>query len=524
MASRVSEIQGQVASIRRKPISDDLRSLLETVAAETGVNFEITSGGQSPFGEGPRTGSTRHDDGNAADLKAYVVEDGKKRYLNLNNESDKAKWSEIVRLSVAGGATGIGAGNGSDYMGAHTVHIGYGKPMTWGHGGKSANAPGWLREAYDLGGKTPPLPIAGPAPTPADMSNRIQTARLGADDAGIGTAFSQLERFGQPGATPVTMSDELAYGSGRVRDVPLPRVRPSGPMADVPLPQPRPSSPATSSTPSMFPAMSSGIVDSAQSPRLFAEGVGIPNDQIPGTDATYSGANRMSTGGLGALLGRSVSPATPNPAQRSTTTIAGRPSVPGSLPAARPQTTITGRPDAPIGSMPARSAPDPAGHDQMMAARNPVPRPSVFRTAGGIAGTAQMPADYRPNVPQITPPPSVPKTIPNPAYKAPAPMASPMPATQSPSLAVQRATAAPTNFIQAGQYTYVKGPNGYERVNAPTPATQSAGLAASRAPAPVTRTASNSSSSSSSVPSGYKDLGGGKFQSASGGIYYTRHL
>jgi len=173
----------------------------------------------------------------------------------------------------------------------------------------------------------------------------------------------------------------------------------------------------------------------------------------------------------------------------------------------------------------------------------------VFRTAGGIAGTAQMPAGYRPNVPQITPPPSVPKTIPNPAfkdtsftqspyytggaasvpktipnpaYKAPAPMASPMPATQSPSLAVQRATAAPTNFIQAGQYTYVKGPNGYERVNAPTPATQSAGLAASRNVLAPPRTSIRAGSSSGSSGTRITNSSGtGAFGTSSSGRKYN---
>lgn len=523
MASRVSQLQSQVAGIRKQPVSDDLIRLLESVAAETGVNFEITSGGQSPFGEGPRTGSTRHDDGNAADLKAYVVEDGKKRYLNLNNEADRAKWAEIVRLSVAGGATGIGAGDGTDYMGPHTVHIGYGTPMTWGHGGKSANAPQWLQQAYTAGTRTPPLPITGPAPMPADRSDRIRMAQLGADDIGEGSAANMLSRMfsGQP--SPVSMSDTMAYSSGRLQDVPMPR--------------PRPAPAAPSASTSLYSALSRGIVDSVRSPTLFSEGVGIPNEQIPGSDATYSGANRMSVGGLGALLDpRSFSPSTPNPTplpQPSGPSNRGRPVV--SVPPPLPQ------PSGPTG----RGRPTSASS----ASSTPTPTYSgTTKTTGGIAGTVQLPRDVRPNVPQIAPPsppstmssmgfsqgtvpkyltkttevanpdykqvnpgnptlaamgfspgtmPTVPKTISkqvtylNPAW-------SPTPATQSQSLALQRAAAAPTNYITAGQYTYTKGPNGYQRVTAPTPATQSAALAAQRS---GTSTKAKTSSTSTSLPS-----------------------
>ena len=252
-----------------------------------------------------------------------------------------------------------------------------------------------------------------------------------------------------------------------------------------PPPRPRPSLPtpiadAANITPLTFPvppvaSMSRGIVDSTRSPTLFAEGVGIPNDQIPGTDATYSGANRMSTGGLGALLGNSFSPATPNPTPWQPT-VAGRPSVPGSLPAARPQTTIAGRPDAPVGSMPAAAwQPTVAGRPevpgQLPSARTSAPtpapwgqRPGTSSQAGPMevaAPTIKATPEYITKTIQVTNPdyykaintanptmaamgfspgtmPTVPKTIPkqvtvrNPAYQAP------IPATQSAAMAASR--------------------------------------------------------------------------------------
>lgn len=531
MAERVVQRQSQVAAKRRQPISSDLAALLTAVGEELDVYFEVTSGGQSPFGEGPRTGSTRHDHGNAADTKAYVLRDGQKHYLDFTNAADRAVWEDIVRLSVAGGATGIGAG--TDYMGPQTLHIGYGNAGTWGAGGKGANAPKWLSAAYELGTKTPPMNIPdvgsamSVAPMPAQRSDRIRLAQLGANDVGEGTASNMLSRMFGSQPNPATMSSPLAYATGRLQDVPLPRPRPSGQTA----------------SPSLNPSLSrilagTDVVSSTRSPALLPQGVGIPNEHIPGNDATYSGANRMSTGGLGALLGaRSFSPATPNPVQRPS------PSTPA---------------PASFSGVPNYGSRDTVAQRQAGQSFSPPPS-GITRTTGGISGTVQMPRDVRPNVPQIAPEfiqqtrqvpnpaykevnpgspslaamgfspgtmPTIPKTIsqsysaPNPAYRQP-----PMPAMQSAGLAAQRAAATPSNYIRAGQFTYTKGPDGYQQVNAPTPATQSASLAAKRAATPATYGSSRpSSSSSSSVPSGYTDLGGGKFQSPSGGVYYTRHL
>ncbi len=105
--------------------------------------MEVLSGGQPPKGSGkPRIGSTRHDHGNAADVRFY--KDG--RQLDWANEQDLPIFQEIVRKGKQAGITGFGAGPG--YMGQGTMHIGFGSPKVWGAGGRGANAPDWLRAAY----------------------------------------------------------------------------------------------------------------------------------------------------------------------------------------------------------------------------------------------------------------------------------------------------------------------------------------------------------------------------------------
>jgi hypothetical protein len=65
----IDESELTAAKIRDMPISAALRRVLLTAAHEAGVDIvRITSGGQ-PGSRGQRTGSNRHDGGNAADLE-----------------------------------------------------------------------------------------------------------------------------------------------------------------------------------------------------------------------------------------------------------------------------------------------------------------------------------------------------------------------------------------------------------------------------------------------------------------------
>jgi hypothetical protein len=123
----VQERQHELAGIRKLPLNPKLKSILDKAADSVGVEAVVFSGGQNPKGSGgPRTGSTRHDHGNAADL--YLVKDGRK--LVDTNPEDRAIMTKFVSSAVASGATGVGAGHG--YMGPSNIHIGFGKQATWG--------------------------------------------------------------------------------------------------------------------------------------------------------------------------------------------------------------------------------------------------------------------------------------------------------------------------------------------------------------------------------------------------------
>ena len=117
-------------AIRNLDLKPELKNQLEYAATQSGVKVEVTSGGQAAIGTGgPRTGSTRHDDGGAADLKLYRVdENGKRQYLDMNNPADAAIMQRFTTDAVKAGATGVGAG----YMGGKTLHIGGGSTAAWG--------------------------------------------------------------------------------------------------------------------------------------------------------------------------------------------------------------------------------------------------------------------------------------------------------------------------------------------------------------------------------------------------------
>jgi hypothetical protein len=129
--------------IRDKPLSADLERATSFLS-DMGITMEVFSGGQDGIETGGRrTGSTRHDHGNAADV--FFYKDG--RRLDWSNPDDVPLFQEIVRQGRAAGITGFGAGPG--YMQPGSMHIGFGAPAIWGAGGDGANAPGWLREAYE---------------------------------------------------------------------------------------------------------------------------------------------------------------------------------------------------------------------------------------------------------------------------------------------------------------------------------------------------------------------------------------
>ena len=179
--------QRQGGGIRRQAITDELRDQLAKAAKAAGINAEIYSGGQDEHGR-HRTGSHRHDGGRSADVKLYTVgPDGQRRYLSMNDPADRKVMEGFIRGTVRNGATGVGAGPG--YMGEHGIHIGGGPSMAWGAGGRSANAPDWVRRAHRDG--------------TVDRANAAKEASTTPAKAPVGDAL--MDRFygrGTPGGGP----------------------------------------------------------------------------------------------------------------------------------------------------------------------------------------------------------------------------------------------------------------------------------------------------------------------------------
>ncbi len=145
----MATVSGPPAGVtRNKSIQPRLKTILSDAADACGIDHvRISSGGQDQKGKGTRrTGSTRHDNGNAADLELLVGG----RVLNFDT-NDRDLVSRFVTECSRRGATGIGAGGkpgSGSYMGPTKLHIGFGTPSTWGgNKARSADAPQWLRAA-----------------------------------------------------------------------------------------------------------------------------------------------------------------------------------------------------------------------------------------------------------------------------------------------------------------------------------------------------------------------------------------
>lgn len=128
--TRISEQQQTLAGTRKLPLQDELTDVMDyaaqKISEESGKNIymKVFSGGQAEIGTaGPRTGSTEHDLGGAADV--YYIErlpDGTERTLNMKNPEDKAlMYRAAYHFSRAGGRS---VGLESGYMGDEAMHLG----------------------------------------------------------------------------------------------------------------------------------------------------------------------------------------------------------------------------------------------------------------------------------------------------------------------------------------------------------------------------------------------------------------
>lgn len=166
---------------RSLKIPPRLLNIIQAAGKQAGIDrIEIFSGGQVPKGQqGPRTGSTRHDTNvGAADVNLYV---GGQR---LSAAQKDPRIAAFIQAARALGAVGIGAGPG--YMNGG-IHVGFGKPAVWGKGGSGANAPGWVKAAYNAG-------ASGQAPaTPATSTSGAPTLRT----RKAGAKFTNLQNTGK---------------------------------------------------------------------------------------------------------------------------------------------------------------------------------------------------------------------------------------------------------------------------------------------------------------------------------------
>lgn len=144
MGGAVNQLQGG-ATFRNRNLSAELLNVLGEAARRAGVNVNVYSGGQPSLAEWQafpsgmrsqrgneyfvngqpfRKGSTRHDNGMAADLDLIdpltgaTIQRGDPRYYSFISNARRA------------GATGMGAGEG--YMTPNRIHMGFGSAGVWG--------------------------------------------------------------------------------------------------------------------------------------------------------------------------------------------------------------------------------------------------------------------------------------------------------------------------------------------------------------------------------------------------------
>lgn len=151
-------IENTSGKTRDLPIVPRLKTILSLAGSAAGIDEVIVeSGGQCALGTcSKRTGSTRHDLGNAADL------DLKKggRILDFTKAADLPFFKAFVEAAASYGATGIGGDVG--YMGPTRIHVGFGSKATWGGDGGTGQAPTWLANAAGKGwANLKPLPGPG---------------------------------------------------------------------------------------------------------------------------------------------------------------------------------------------------------------------------------------------------------------------------------------------------------------------------------------------------------------------------
>lgn len=190
-------------AVRNQPLSPEMIAALSFLP-ELGLTARVFSAGQPSSGPN-RVGSHRHDGGMSGDM--FFYKDG--RQLSYSNPDDLPLLQAVVKMGKQRGLTGFGAGEG--YMQPGSMHVGFGNPAVWGAGGKGANAPEWLKQAY-YGTASPQNPLTfgakGPAPTQTDRNPFKFGGTISPGDEGIWALLSS--QAGQDMAEAMTQQQAPA--------------------------------------------------------------------------------------------------------------------------------------------------------------------------------------------------------------------------------------------------------------------------------------------------------------------------
>jgi hypothetical protein len=230
------------SNVRNMPIDENLLNILSIAAKEAGVNVNVVSGGQMSLqeyeaapgskynsgGESPtyylngkavRRGSTRHDNGAAADLDLIDPSTGQKIEYN---ERTQNVFHNFITLSRQYGATGIGFGFGREdgYMGGDRIHVGFGASAFWGEVSEDENNISAQIMGVESGSKSLPEPINPSAPPPPNIEIEEPKLVRGEETPSPATKENEIIQasFSNP-ITPVVTENSLAMAGTEIEAV-----------------------------------------------------------------------------------------------------------------------------------------------------------------------------------------------------------------------------------------------------------------------------------------------------------------
>lgn len=169
------------ATVRTLPVQDWVQQAISNAvyAADPSLQIRVSSGGQTASRDpklknapGGWTGSTRHDEGGAADFS--LVRNGEKLPIRGN----EALYQSVARNLAAQGVPGIGVDIAAGY-----IHAGGGDQAAWGYQGQSASSKylpasfaSAITEGRQLYGRGTGIPTP-PGEVPNVVASQLDTQR-----------------------------------------------------------------------------------------------------------------------------------------------------------------------------------------------------------------------------------------------------------------------------------------------------------------------------------------------------------